>query len=482
MTRRRRAVGVLLGLVILVALEEGAALLRPETAPLRGLGDALLSLALLSPLALIGAGHRLGPVAMGSLGIAALGPHAARAAGGPGHEGLFLLAALALLGLAWRWPRLGGVAPLCALLLAPLPTLLRPERPAPPAPAASSAGPELLLVTVDTLRADAGLALPGEGWLVVDSAISAAPWTLPAMDSLMTGAAVRRHRGGLPAEGGYTRPGPEWPRLAERLSEAGYATAAFVSNPHLRATLGFDRGFGRFEHADAWAEPHYALHALFAWRRRLSGRVERLRHQRDALLVDAALRWWAQPSQAPRFAWVHLLLPHEYTRDPQPRPPGFDPEDPDQRRAAYAANVAATGETLRRLIEGVGPEVRVVVTADHGESLGEQGRWGHGSAFVDAQLHVPLALRGFGERAAPRRPVALTELAETLVSGDPARLLQGRAVVEVGGLREDAGAFALRVGPDDYSPRPPPQGPGPATQTLDPELRRALEALGYVEP
>ncbi|MCB9796155.1 MAG: sulfatase-like hydrolase/transferase [Alphaproteobacteria bacterium] len=462
-------------LACFTAVEALTGLARPEIAPQSSATDPLFALALLAPLSLLGA-HRQGLSALGVLLLAAVGPHAARVAGQPGLTPWIVATSLTLLPLTWRWPRLLCLPGLLALLLAPAPLLLR-AGPIDRAPEGlAGAGPDVLLITVDTLRSDAELVLPGEGWLRAD-AISAAPWTLPAVHSLLLGAPVRRHRGGLPVEGGFTRPDRSWSPLPERLAARGYVTAAFLTNPHLRAAMGFDRGVHHFEHADRWLEPHVALRSLDEWGWRLLGRVERLQARRDALLVERALAWWAEPQDRPRFAWVHLLLPREHLRAPRPRPPDVDPDDPAQRRAAYAANVAATNALLARLIEGVGEGTRVVLTSDHGESLGEQDLWGHGTAFNDAQLRVPLALRGYGDEAAPRRPLSVTDLAELIVEGDAHPLLRGREVIEVGGLRRDAEAFALRTPDGGYTPRPAPAGPGPAPVSPDPALKQALEPL-----
>ncbi len=402
------------------------------------------------------------------LGLVA-GPHAARSAGV--HEG-------------WGWAGgaafaaggfLGPAGVLVATLGGALTSLARPragglslERPL------MDSGPPIVLVTVDTLRADHG-ELPG---LERHDAVSGAPWTLPAMYALMLGQPVRFHGGGLPVEAGYTAPDPALPSLAEALAAQGYRTDAVVSNPHLRAELDFDRGFDRFVHADDFVEPLLAVHTLSRWHARSTGRVERLRHRRDALVLAEATAALETPSERSRFLWVHLLGPHEYTRDPLREVEGWTPgsTDPDVMRRVYAANVDATLGRLAAWLPALPEDAVVAVTSDHGEALGPS--FGHGTALDDDQLVVPLWTRGL---VVPEGQIAAFDLREALLAaaaGDPA--VRTRTVVEVGGLRRDASAFALRTPEGVYAERQPPEQLG-VPRALGPELLEELRAVGYVD-
>jgi hypothetical protein len=254
-------------------------------------------------------------------------------------------------------------------------------------------------------------------------------------------------------------------------------TAAFVSNPHLRASLVFDRGFQRFDHSDHWEEPHavWALWGLLGWR--TLGWPPRLWARRDPLQVDAALGWWAAAGDSERFLWVHLMSPHEYRRDPALAGAALETEDPERLRRAYAEASARGWAETTRLIQGLGPQARIVIVADHGESLGEDGRWGHGSALVDPQLRVPLAARGFGEGRSAGQ-VAVAAIADAVVRGDLSAL--SADVVEVGGLRRDPTEFGLRVNGGGVEPRPPPAAMDPAVISVQGELLEALQAIGYL--
>ena len=470
---RLRGVAVAVAVVQLVPiLELLSGWLSPALGQPARLGDALVEglvlAALTALLTTLPAGPRLLPALLGG---ALLGLSAHRLGQPP------IVGVLIALPLAALPPRLGLVlACLCALI----PPQLSPRASelGPPPARRESPPPDLALITLDTLRADHLGALPGEGWWVFEQAISAAPWTLPAMDSLMLGEPVRRHGGGLPEGEGYTRPDPTTPTLAERLEAMGMRTAAFVSNPHLRASFGFDRGFQRFDHSDDWEEPHaaWSLWGLLGWR--AWGWPPRLWARRDPLQVDAALRWWAEAGGAERFLWVHLMSPHEYRRDPSLADPALEAADPERLRRAYAEASARGLAEATRLIEGLGPTTRIVLVADHGESLGEEGRWGHGSALVDPQLHVPLAARGFGEGRSAGQ-VAVAGLADALARGALGSL--AAEVVEVGGLRRDSLGFALRLDGGGFSPRPPL---APTSESdvmpVQGELLEALQAIGYL--
>ncbi len=249
--------------------------------------------------------------------------------------------------------------------------------------------PNVLLVTIDTLRADRlgcygfGLAntpaidrLAREGVRVAD-AISAAPITLPAHASLMTGLYPPAH--GVRDNGNYAL-GPEAETLAKRLHGAGYRTGAFVSAAVLTRRYGLDQGFEAYDD-ELWAEDEPQL---FMIRERPSPRT-----------IDRALgwleRWRREEPTRPFFLWVHLFDPH------QP----YDIQSVElaaMAPTAYDAEIAQADRGVGRLVEwlerqGELDRTVTVVTADHGESLGEHGEPTHGIFIYDATVRVPLLLR-----------------------------------------------------------------------------------------
>jgi len=233
--------------------------------------------------------------------------------------------------------------------------------------------PSVLLVTIDTLRADAVGPLAGvtpeldrlaRTGTTFTRATSVSPLTLPSHATLLTG--VRPGRHGLTVNGVAV---PQLPAatLAELLRQAGYATSAFVSSAMLDHRHGLDRGFD-----------HYDDDLL------LPGGPPKPHERRGDLTVDKAIEWLGHQA-GPWFTWVHLYDPHSpYAA------PGGRTEPP---RSAYLDEVAYADAQLGRLLsaaEGASGELLVVVTSDHGEGLGEHGEQTHGLMLYESTMHVPL--------------------------------------------------------------------------------------------
>ncbi|MET0554996.1 MAG: sulfatase-like hydrolase/transferase [Vicinamibacteria bacterium] len=266
------------------------------------------------------------------------------------------------------------------------------------APAAADR-PNVLLVTVDTLRPDAlgwvaGRnqtpaidALAREGFRF-RAAVSPAPVTLPAHASIMTGLAPRRH--GARDNG---QPLPAAPAtLAETLGAGGYATGAFVSGFPLARAFGVDRGFQSFDDTLPDGPPD--------------------RRERRAERTTAAAAAWIARAPEPWFAWVHYYDPHDPYEAPGAPGTGV--------RAAYDAEVAYVDGAFGRLRAAVGARRRGVVTlltADHGESLGEHGERTHGFFLYESTIAVPLVVHFPGRVAAGESalPARLVDVAPTLL-------------------------------------------------------------------
>jgi choline-sulfatase len=287
-----------------------------------------------------------------------------------------------------------------ALAVAGVPAAAPAAEPVKPAAAPR---PDLLLVVVDTLRADAvgwvsGLdttpamdRLAAEG-VRFPAAVSPVPLTLPAHASLMTGELPRRH--GVHDNGQVLA--PEATTLAEALTAAGYDTAAFVSGYPLRAVFGLDQGF-----------------ALYDDRIPVAGGVW---GKRPAADTAAAARAWleARPAKGARpwFAFVHFYDAHDpYDPPAKFRRPGA--------RGAYLGEVAAVDAELPALFAAARAAapggLLTVLAADHGESLGEHGEATHGFFLYESTVRVPLVVH-FPGRLAPRessQPARLIDVAPT---------------------------------------------------------------------
>ena len=258
---------------------------------------------------------------------------------------------------------------------------------APKTPPAPRAARNLVLITIDTLRADrlgaygnTTVATPNLDRLAREGAMALhasaqVPLTRPSHVSLLTGL--------YPAEHGIRdnvspplRPGV--PLLAEILQQRGFRTGAFVSSIVLSKQSGLGRGFDtysdRFEIGDD--------DARF---------LNTIQKRGDTTVAEAAA-WLRQPGSERRFAWVHLYDPH----DP------YEPPEPYATRYAgrlYDGEVAWSDDLVGRLDAvlaetGRRDDTLLVVTADHGEGLDEHGEAVHGFFVYETTLHVPLIVRG----------------------------------------------------------------------------------------
>ncbi len=246
------------------------------------------------------------------------------------------------------------------------------------------AGPNVLLLTVDTLRADA-LGSYG-GWrgatpLIDRLASSGVRFadarahnvvTLPSFANILSGRYPYDH--GVRDNAGFRFP-QGMDTLATLLKARGYRTAAFVSAFPLASRFGLDRGFDVYE--DSFAD-------------RRAGPTLLLQERRGSETVTLARRWIDASGNASFFCWVHLYEPHFPYEPPEPFATRFG-DSPYQGEVATAD--AALGPLVEPLLAaGAAGGTLVVFTADHGESLGEHGEATHGILAYEATLRVPLIL------------------------------------------------------------------------------------------
>ena len=302
----------------------------------------------------------------------------------------------------------------------------------PPGKSSRPGPPNLLLITLDTTRADhlgcygdSAAATPQLDRLAAegaraDNAIAVAPLTLPSHCSLLTGVTPPRH--GVHDNADYRLP-PKQATLATHLHARGYATAAVVGSIVLSGSLGLAKGF------DDYDEPSRRPSAKSAPRAAGAGpgasvAYEEILDRRAAAVTDAALRILrGLPPDQPFFLWVHYYDPHA----------DYDPPSPYRERFAqrpYDGEIAYTDAQLGRLIDSLREDGRlartlVAVVADHGESLGEHAESTHGLFVYDATLRVPMILRLPGVVASGIRigdVVSGVDLAPTILEllGQPA--------------------------------------------------------------
>jgi len=330
--------------------------------------------------------------------------------------------------------------------------------------AASGGAPSVLVVLVDTLRADhlgcygaAPSPSPvvdrlAAGGLVFEQAVAQSSWTMPSVATLFTGLHPRSHGVvGASADGAPAASDPGFladtlPTLAEHAEAAGISTVGVSASPLVSRATNLARGFETF--------------VEFSW--------DRARHDwPPAGEVNARFLAWLERNRGLRFlAYLHYMDPHDpYTPPAALRPPppaGVRPAvaagqaDLLARRLADAPLSAVEVEHLRRLYDaeirawdadlgtlldalaqrGVADSTIVVLTADHGEEFQEHGRLKHRVHLYDELLHVPLVIAGPGVRpgrvAEQAQGIDLFPTLAGLLGAAPPRGLPGRDLLAAG--------------------------------------------------
>lgn len=259
----------------------------------------------------------------------------------------------------------------------------------PSAARAQGRSRNLLLVTIDTLRADHlgcydskhvqtpnidELAARG---VVFNRAFAHTPTTLPSHTNIMLGTTPPYH--GVRENSNFVV-GDEWLTLAEHLKNNGYATGAFIGGYPLHSRYGLSQGFDT-----------YGCHFDSKPRNRL------IQAERPAEEVVQEAIGWLQERKTPWFLWVHCWDPH----DP------YSPPEPWRTRYAedlYSGEVAYVDQALGKLFKvlktrGGWDDTLIIITGDHGESLGEHGERTHGFLAYNTTLRIPLILVFRGAKA-----------------------------------------------------------------------------------
>ena len=286
----------------------------------------------------------------------------------------------------------------------------------PSAQRSQSDGPSVVLLVIDTLRADFlgcygnrpspspvldGLAAEGVRF---EQAFAQSSWTRPSFASFLTGLVPRAT--GIHGEEGDALH-PRYATLAELLQGAGYTTIGVTANPNVNAVFGFAQGFDRYLDSKV----------VFEWMEQegeqtLAG--ESPIQSADEIL-DATLGLIGDGHRAPYYLQIDLMEVHEYhgLKDPARDLMGLSAATRRERYNAAVARVdAAIGRFLAALRTKPGFEdALVIVTSDHGEGLDDhpavQGAVGHGFVVYTSQAHVPLILND-GTGPLPRGRVVPT--------------------------------------------------------------------------
>lgn len=288
-----------------------------------------------------------------------------------------------------------------------------------PLQAGDAARPDVLLISIDTLRADHvgaygyergttprldALAASGARF---SQAWSPSPWTLPSHATMLTGR-LPRHHGAIEGDRSI---GPGIPRLPAAFRDAGYASIGVVSTLYVSRKFGFDEGFDAF--VDFGIDDE---------KKNLSGEV-----RAEQVFAEVLRLAREQAPGKPVFAFVHVYDVHYAYEAPSPWDERFDrktapgdarykryswyakhplaAEQLEHQKAQYDEEIAYVDDQLGAFVDRwrASRPAYVAVTADHGEEFGERGSWGHAHTLYPEQLHVPWVVSG------PDVPAAVIE-------------------------------------------------------------------------
>ncbi len=297
--------------------------------------------------------------------------------------------------------------------------------------AAPVAAPNVVVITIDTLRADhlgcygyKQIRTPNIDALSADGtrfehAYTAVPVTLPSHTAMFTGT--------YPMLSGMhdfaaNKLNPTQPTLASVLKEHGYATAAVIGSAVLDSRFGLNHGFDfYYDHFD--------------FSRLEEANLDEMERPGN-IVADLALDWLGRNSQKKFFLWMHLYDPHFPYRPPEPY-------SSEYAARPYDGEIAFADEQLGRLLrflkeKGLYQNTLIVLSGDHGESLGEHGEKTHGFFIYNATMHVPLIIRlpgrlpGKPVERTVSDPVSLIDLMPTILAAlglkTPAQV-QGRSLL-----------------------------------------------------
>ncbi len=287
--------------------------------------------------------------------------------------------------------------------------------------------PNVVLITIDTLRADhlgcygyKQIKTPNIDGLAADSgrferAYTVVPVTLPSHTAMLTGT--------YPMLSGMhdfsaNKLSPQQVTMATVLKQAGYATGAVVASAVLDSRFGLNQGFDfYYDHFD--------------FSRLEEANLDEMERPGN-VVADQALDWLGKNSQKKFFLWMHLYDPHYPYRPPEP----YSREYASQ---PYDGEIAFADEQVGRLLrflkdKGLYQNTVIVLTGDHGESLGEHGEKTHGFFIYNVTMHVPLIIHLPGKPATQTvaDPVSLVDLMPTVLAAtglDIPSQVQGRSLL-----------------------------------------------------
>jgi arylsulfatase A-like enzyme len=344
----------------------------------------------------------------------------------------------------------------------------------------------VILITVDSLRYDRALGMPGSAaraptlnglaaeFVSFDQAVANGPNTPSSFPTILTGTHPLMY-------GGYRYLDEKRPFLSETFRDAGWTTVGYHSNPHLGPEKNYNHGFDTFNDGgendneartlqnivDKYLDPDGRLYRLLRRGYHLfQMTADTSAYVRAPTITDRGIRWLDEEwdGEQPFFMWLHYMdvhypftPPDEYLEKQgletlstrrkanlngtmQENPEELTDNDVADLLSLYDGEIRLVDETIDRLLtdlenRGILDETALFITADHGEAFGEHGRFGHHPYLYDELLRVPFIIRAPGlanERVDDQ--VSLIDLGPTifdLVDIETPAAMQGRSRYEL---------------------------------------------------
>jgi arylsulfatase A-like enzyme/Tfp pilus assembly protein PilF len=295
---------------------------------------------------------------------------------------------------------------------------------------ASGPAHDVILITIDTLRADSvGFAgntkvktpfldsLAARG-IVFTNAHAHNVVTLPSHVNILTGLYPYQH--GVRDNAGFVLDA-NVPTLATMLKASGWTTGAFVGAFPLDARFGLNRGFDVYD--DNYGKGDVRVNFV-------------IQERRANEVLRPAMKWWSDNAGRKRFMWIHLYDVHAPYRPPQPF---FNTYLSDLYLGEVAFVDQALSETLGPLLQN-DPNTFVVITSDHGEGRGDHGELTHGLFAYEPTLKIPLLVVGPGANARREaeyvRHVDITPTILARIGVDVPKMLPGKSLLADIGSRD----------------------------------------------
>lgn len=300
------------------------------------------------------------------------------------------------------------------------------------APDKQASGPSVILIAVDTLRADylkaynysARPETPNISALADDSvvfqyAFAQSSWTKASFGTIFSGMYPEAHT----ATGKASALPDEVTTIAETLQAAGYYTKGFSNNPNITSIFNYNQGF--IDYTDLkpdlyfGARPSCEKLVLYDILRKVVQVVNGKRggrivitdfYQPGNVITDLGLAWIdgpERPADTPFHLFIHYMDPHDPFRDPDKPGKGYarvqmGNPDPEKFREAfirsYTYEIEYMDEQVGRFLQGlkdrgIYDDALIIFTADHGEEFYEHGGWWHGLSLYDEQIAIPLMMK-----------------------------------------------------------------------------------------